>query len=158
MLSPYTRERIENWVGDFCAGDRLKSFAPGVQEYAADLLQRFFVHACAESDCEPEDLDASQLQHALVHELAGTKLPAEARAEIPRLCGAFLEDLEVQGRLANGRFLGQAVRAHHDEFVAAAGGKIKPIVGPATKLGRNDPCPCGSGKKYKKCCMNLLDS
>lgn len=22
------------------------------------------------------------------------------------------------------------------------------------KMGRNDPCPCGSGKKYKKCCMN----
>ena len=21
-----------------------------------------------------------------------------------------------------------------------------------TKVGRNDPCPCGSGKKYKKCC------
>jgi tetratricopeptide (TPR) repeat protein len=23
------------------------------------------------------------------------------------------------------------------------------------KVGRNDPCPCGSGKKYKKCCMHL---
>jgi hypothetical protein len=23
---------------------------------------------------------------------------------------------------------------------------------PAPKVGRNDPCPCGSGKKYKKCC------
>jgi uncharacterized protein len=22
-----------------------------------------------------------------------------------------------------------------------------------TKIGRNDPCPCGSGKKYKKCCL-----
>lgn len=22
------------------------------------------------------------------------------------------------------------------------------------KIGRNDRCPCGSGKKYKKCCMN----
>ena len=22
------------------------------------------------------------------------------------------------------------------------------------KIGRNDPCPCGSGKKYKQCCMN----
>jgi hypothetical protein len=22
------------------------------------------------------------------------------------------------------------------------------------KIGRNDPCHCGSGKKYKKCCMN----
>ncbi|MGA7454642.1 MAG: SEC-C metal-binding domain-containing protein [Rhodoplanes sp.] len=21
------------------------------------------------------------------------------------------------------------------------------------KPGRNDPCPCGSGKKYKKCCL-----
>ncbi|MFQ5796612.1 MAG: SEC-C metal-binding domain-containing protein, partial [Candidatus Bipolaricaulia bacterium] len=21
------------------------------------------------------------------------------------------------------------------------------------EIGRNDPCPCGSGKKYKKCCL-----
>jgi preprotein translocase subunit SecA len=25
-------------------------------------------------------------------------------------------------------------------------------VGVTGKIGRNDPCPCGSGKKYKKCC------
>ena len=24
------------------------------------------------------------------------------------------------------------------------------------KLGRNDPCSCGSGKKFKKCCESLL--
>ena len=23
-----------------------------------------------------------------------------------------------------------------------------------SKVGRNDPCPCGSGKKYKKCCLD----
>ena len=23
----------------------------------------------------------------------------------------------------------------------------------ARKIGRNDPCPCNSGKKYKKCCL-----
>lgn len=29
------------------------------------------------------------------------------------------------------------------------------VVSPqAAKAGRNDPCPCGSGKKYKKCCLN----
>lgn len=28
-----------------------------------------------------------------------------------------------------------------------------PIIA-APKIGRNDPCPCGSGKKYKKCCLN----
>jgi uncharacterized protein YecA (UPF0149 family) len=26
------------------------------------------------------------------------------------------------------------------------------IVVKGPKVGRNDPCPCGSGKKYKKCC------
>lgn len=26
------------------------------------------------------------------------------------------------------------------------------------KIGRNAPCPCGSGKKYKKCCLPLYDS
>lgn len=29
----------------------------------------------------------------------------------------------------------------------------KPIVNNRTKIGRNDSCPCGSGKKYKKCCL-----
>ena len=28
----------------------------------------------------------------------------------------------------------------------------KPFVRDTPKIGRNDPCPCGSGKKYKKCC------
>ena len=30
--------------------------------------------------------------------------------------------------------------------------KPEPIVRETPKIGRNDPCPCGSGKKYKKCC------
>lgn len=25
----------------------------------------------------------------------------------------------------------------------------------ALKVGRNEPCPCGSGKKFKKCCVGL---
>ncbi len=31
--------------------------------------------------------------------------------------------------------------------------KIEPIRNVGKKVGRNDPCPCGSGKKYKQCCM-----
>ena len=27
-----------------------------------------------------------------------------------------------------------------------------PLPRHAAKIGRNDPCPCGSGQKYKKCC------
>lgn len=29
----------------------------------------------------------------------------------------------------------------------------EPVRRGSPKVGRNDPCPCGSGKKYKKCCM-----
>ena len=31
--------------------------------------------------------------------------------------------------------------------------RTKPLVRDYLKIGRNDPCPCGSGKKYKKCCL-----
>ena len=29
---------------------------------------------------------------------------------------------------------------------------IKTVIRPHRKIGRNEPCPCGSGKKYKRCC------
>ena len=34
----------------------------------------------------------------------------------------------------------------------ASDSKPQPIVNNTPKVGRNDPCPCGSGKKYKNCC------
>ncbi len=43
----------------------------------------------------------------------------------------------------------------HEGFVGGGDGKAekkKPTVNKTEKIGRNDPCPCGSGKKYKKCC------
>ena len=30
---------------------------------------------------------------------------------------------------------------------------VEPYVNPLRDVGRNDPCPCGSGKKFKKCCL-----
>lgn len=33
-------------------------------------------------------------------------------------------------------------------------GAPRPIMRDTPKVGRNDPCPCGSGKKYKKCCAD----
>jgi preprotein translocase subunit SecA len=39
------------------------------------------------------------------------------------------------------------------ENVGGDGTRSKTVVKTkAQKVGRNDPCPCGSGKKYKKCC------
>ena len=41
------------------------------------------------------------------------------------------------------------VRVHSDEKA--------PKPAQSEKIGRNDPCKCGSGKKYKKCC-GLLEA
>ena len=33
-----------------------------------------------------------------------------------------------------------------------------PAVNPYRDVGRNDPCPCGSGKKFKKCCLDKVET
>ena len=73
------------------------------------------------------------------------------RARIERLWAAFQHRHpryreRFARRAATMQELGpKIVSAPHDR------GKNLPATA-ATKVGRNDPCPCGSGKKYKKCC------
>jgi uncharacterized protein YecA (UPF0149 family) len=49
----------------------------------------------------------------------------------------------------------QSFNAEREQAMAASQQgeeKAKPFVFGGARVGRNDPCPCGSGKKYKKCC------
>jgi preprotein translocase subunit SecA len=55
---------------------------------------------------------------------------------------------------ANMGYSGQPDRGampNHEAPQEAHAGSRKPIVKSEAKVGRNDPCPCGSGKKYKQC-------
>ena len=48
----------------------------------------------------------------------------------------------------------QYQHAGYDEALAQpaeAAARAQPFVRAGEKVGRNDPCPCGSGKKYKHC-------
>jgi uncharacterized protein len=47
-------------------------------------------------------------------------------------------------------YVGILHQARLAEAVSSRGSP--PVLHP--KIGRNDPCPCGSGKKFKKCCLN----
>ncbi|MFO7535317.1 MAG: SEC-C metal-binding domain-containing protein [Kiritimatiellia bacterium] len=62
---------------------------------------------------------------------------------------------EVESREA-GAPDGGREKPHRDEgepaFSFVAPKEIGPAVRPGPRIGRNAPCPCGSGKKYKKCC------
>ncbi len=72
-------------------------------------------------------------------------------------CEKILSDLRVDpllhfdpeelGKL-RGQYEPEDDEPEEEEFVP------RPIVTQEAKVGRNDPCPCGSGKKYKKCCLS----
>lgn len=46
-----------------------------------------------------------------------------------------------------GRTIAETLESMNEEIVET-------VVYDEPKVGRNDPCPCGSGKKYKKCCLH----
>jgi preprotein translocase subunit SecA len=73
----------------------------------------------------------------------------EYKREAFELFGAMIESvkLEVIHRCSGG-----AIQAEPDDgdVAVAEAPKMKPVRA-AQKIGRNDPCPCGSGKKYKHC-------
>jgi hypothetical protein len=157
VVERYERERIENWVGDFVHGDRAREFSAATLEFAPEILTRFLCAACDVRGASPSDLGEEDLRGALLGDVARLELSPTARRETPALCAAFLAELEREGRLAGGRAGSAFVRALQGAFEAAAGGAQKPFVRPGSALSRNDPCPCGSGKKYKKCCQRALD-
>jgi preprotein translocase subunit SecA len=57
----------------------------------------------------------------------------------------------MRARMARRRAMtfGQGPSAAAD----GAGGKVQTVRRAGRKVGRNDPCPCGSGRKYKHCCL-----
>jgi preprotein translocase subunit SecA len=64
-----------------------------------------------------------------------------------RSVATSMDDLEEAFQRRKRRELEQAKMAGAGERQP-----VQQVVRGAAKVGRNDPCPCGSGKKYKKCC------
>jgi SEC-C motif len=114
----------------------------------------FLQGACDVRGVEVEEIEEGDVRASLLGGVARLGVSAEAKREVPEGCAALLSYLQNGGRLGGGRMLGAFVNALTPAFLEASAGKVKPITRAGSKIGRNDPCPCGSGKKYKKCCAN----
>ncbi len=156
MPGRYEQETIENWVGDFLSGPRANRHVGGVREYASQLLVTLLAAACDHGGSALGELEEEDLRAALLGLVARLDLPGSVRDAVPALAADCLEQLQEEGRLAGGRALGSYVRALAPAFREAAGGPQKPVRRPSAKVSPNDPCPCGSGRKFKKCCAGLL--
>ena len=121
---------------------------------------------CAYVNVQPDFLfETTHPDHRQGYDHKGTKEWAES---------AEWEGLEIVGseRGAEGdsdgevefiaRYrLKEALHEHHElagfkkekgAWFFTEGSMVKPKPLVSTKIGRNEPCPCGSGAKYKKCC------
>ena len=76
----------------------------------------------------------------------------ESSIELVALLTAFHNTLRLW--TLKGHTPGEIMSGHLDDGASKKRGKVVPFdARKKGKVGRNDPCPCGSGKKYKKCCM-----
>jgi SEC-C motif-containing protein len=65
----------------------------------------------------------------------------------------FMARYREKGRRINHHELASFIQENgHWYFKDGQPPHTDPVVRSGPKIGRNDPCPCGSGKKYKKCC------
>ncbi len=120
----------------------------------------------------PRHLDADDLHGILGHLMPGRfgrRDPLAAQVlPVLRSYLAFLEEraivpqaYELRNSLEENAALFREVVETGKAHVHGHGGRSegsapeKPFVHRADKVGRNDPCPCGSGKKFKQCCAKL---
>ncbi len=104
------------------------------------------VNASAIAVCKDEKLTEHYLQIKKLY---------EEKCVLKALDGD-LEDVELAFEMRSER---STVRNLGSAKLIEESFKEKDTVAPLRaeeKIGRNDPCPCGSGKKYKKCCLNKI--
>ena len=121
---------------------------------------------CVTPDCPCTDVTFSFAECADMEE---TRQLGSVRIDLKRFTvadiqpiGASSEDLMglYQVFLKEGKRLKRtlktrqkAMRAIGEEIATMSGANAQKDFKLSPKVGRNDPCPCGSGKKYKKCCL-----
>ena len=90
---------------------------------------------------------------AFIGDVHRKAMAMDRKADI--VCGCFSQTFE--NTLATGDLLGLPKDRLYPTFKdmieaeSARPDRPEPIKA-ADRVGRNDPCPCGSGKKFKKCC------
>ena len=107
------------------------------------------------------ELDEQACLQQVVDALKSLGVPAErtGRNDImveDRKCSGYAKRMEKDGvDFKSVRQMKKWMKEHEAELKAEQNGdvpKVETYVHEGPRIGRNDPCPCGSGKKYKKCC------
>jgi hypothetical protein len=150
------RIEVEGWrAGDPVSWD---DAFPGVRRDIYDGEERAFEAFevyCVDRDCDCDQVFVDFIPlGGDVAEPPGMVVVAEGEVELDPTRpdrGAQLERLWSAFRARHPRYLERFAR-RRVVMHGLAGRVFAAPMRSKVKVGRNDPCPCGSGKKYKKCC------
>ncbi len=156
-----TRREITLEVAEYLDSDDSRASSVPREE-AREVLHRFLECAYERVAKAPQHLDGEDLSAILRDHLPRHFRRREPLAQqVSDTLESYLDDLETRHTVVHSFELRQALAMNASAFLSAVEiGSADPasvapseqIVGRGSKVGRNDPCPCGSGKKFKKCC------
>jgi hypothetical protein len=134
-------------VSEYCTSQHFLFLKDGLKSHAEELL----AHWASSVD---NDLDYDSLESS-INAVGTLDLPLHVKRDFPAMLDAFFEYLETDARYPDAHrwkdHLTQIGPAYTERIRDDGTVKGKTVTR-ALKVGRNDPCPCGSGKKYKRCC------
>lgn len=149
--------RWDNWAGDFAESFAASTLDPPTRDRIPEILHHFGKFTRQVAPNFPDDVRADTFSTVFGQHLPRLVLPVAVRDDVPEVVARFFEFLQDGGRLGEGYTWAEQVRTlrvpGQPEGKPTPAAKATPIrKANAMPVGRNDPCPCGSGKKYKKCC------
>lgn len=151
--------RWDNWSGDFAESFAADQLDPRVRGCVSEILSHFGQSVRSIDRDFPDEVSPGTFATVLTEQMPRLVLPEAARPLAPEVIAQFLEYLQDTGRVGEAADWAAQIRviarSYNERLKPGGGVKGVPIRRPAevSSASRNDPCPCGSGKKYKKCCM-----
>jgi hypothetical protein len=153
-------DQAENFVSEYAASEHFMFLKPEVKEGAEGLLLAFFRLAKERGLFSLEEMKAKDVEEILFGGMSRLDVDARTRRALPDLLDGFFTFLKDTGRFPPASAWQMCVESVKKRFVDSVreDGSVKGATfrKQYTDVGRNDPCPCGSGQKFKKCCMPLI--
>ena len=151
---------LTDYIGDYTTSEYYALLDPSLKEHAEGLLFQVLAGARELAPAFPLEADAALFAKVLVEKVAPLDLPLDVRREAPQLLAAFFDYLAAAGKYPDAEEWAEwmpAVQAQYTERFRDDGSvRGETVRKKLAAVGRNDPCPCGSGQKFKKCCIDLL--
>lgn len=150
----------------FLDSTQAKALADLRRDHVKMIVDRFLACSYDEVGKAPRFLDGEDVHTIVGHLLPGHFARKDPLAEHALVVLRAYFDFLVENAVVTQIFeMRQALEHTAAEFEdAVRSGRVahhapsapqKPFVHQASKVGRNDPCPCGSGRKFKQCCAKL---